>query len=289
MPDLNALIAPVLELAHAAGREIMDVYAREFDVEHKADSSPLTEADLRSQRTIVAGLERLTPGIPILAEEAASVPYATRRTWRELWLVDPLDGTREFVSRNPEFTVNIALIRDHRPVLGIVHVPAQGVDYYGAVGVGAFRRKSKAITPNPRPDTEAAITPIPRPGTAEAIRVAIPAKRPWIVVGSKSHRGDSLDKLLPLLGEYQMRPIGSSLKQCLIAEGSADFYPRLGPTMEWDTAAAQAVLECAGGRLVDTQGEPLLYNAREDLTNPHFVAFADTSVDWLGFVRAARA
>ncbi len=267
MQDLNALIAPILDLAHTAGREIMEVYSREFDVEHKADASPLTEADLRSQRTIVAGLQRITPGVPILAEEAADIPWSERRGWRELWLVDPLDGTREFVSRNPEFTVNIALIRDNHPVLGVVHVPARNSDYYGAQGSGAFRRE--------------------RGSAATRIYAKTPAQRPWIVVGSKSHRGDSLDKLLPLLGDYQMRPIGSSLKQCLIAEGSADFYPRLGPTMEWDTAAAHAVLECAGGTLIGTDGAPLLYNARETLTNPHFLAYADTSIDWLGFVRAA--
>ena len=269
MHDLNSLIPEVLALAHDAGREIMEVYARDFDVEEKADSSPLTQADLRSQQKIIAGLERLTPEIPILAEESATVPYATRHDWRQLWLVDPLDGTREFVSRNPEFTVNIALVRDHRPVLGVVHVPAKALDYYAAEGLGAYRR-----------DAAAAAVPI---------RVAVPVEPPIIVVGSKSHRGDSLDRLLPLLGEYQLKPIGSSLKLCLVAEGSADFYPRLGPTMEWDTAAAHAVLECAGGHVIDTRGEPLRYNTHEDLTNPHFLAFADTSIDWLGFVRAAQA
>ena len=274
MVDPQTLISAVLELAHAAGREIMQVYAREFAVQEKADASPLTEADLRSQRTILAGLASITPSIPVLAEESAAVPYPERRHWSEFWLVDPLDGTREFVSRNPEFTVNIALIRDHRPVLGVVHVPVKSLDYYGirdggAAGTCAFRRE---LGQPPQP-----------------IRVLTPARRPLRVVGSKSHRGASLDKLLPLLGDHEMVPVGSSLKQCLVAEGAADFYPRLGPTMEWDTAAAHAVLECAGGRVVDLQGADLLYNTREDLTNPHFLAFADTTIDWLGYVRAARA
>jgi 3'(2'), 5'-bisphosphate nucleotidase len=265
MLDLKALVPEVLTLAHAAGREIMDVYARDFAVQEKADRSPLTQADLRSQQCIVAGLERLTPGTPILAEESATVPYAVRGTWREYWLVDPLDGTREFVARNPEFTVNIALVRDHRPVLGLVHVPAQDLDYYGCGALGAYRR--------------------PAGRDAALIRVHSPAAHPLRVVGSKSHRGDSLDQLLPRLGAYELKPVGSSLKFCLVAEGAADFYPRLGPTMEWDTAAGHAVLECAGGQVIDLEGRALRYNERENPTNPHFLAFADPTRDWLGYAR----
>jgi 3'(2'), 5'-bisphosphate nucleotidase len=183
--------------------------------------------------------------------------------------VDPLDGTREFVSRNPEFTVNIAYIRDHRPVLGVVHVPAQALDYYGcesARGGGeALRRRSG--------------------GKAHPLRVLVPTRKPIRVVGSKSHRGDSLDGLLSRLGPHELKPIGSSLKICLVAAGEADFYPRLGPTMEWDTAAAQAVAECAGAHVVDLDGKPLRYNTREDLLNPHFLAYADTSHDWLRYVK----
>jgi len=268
MLDLQAVLASVIDLAHVAGREIMDVYSRDIAVQEKADNSPLTQADLRSQQKILQGLEQLTPGIPVLAEESAAVPFAQRRDWREFWLVDPLDGTREFVSRNPQFTVNIALIRDHRPVLGVVHVPPSQLDFYAAQGVGAFRRE--------------------RDQTAQPVRPVLPAQSPVRVVGSKSHRGDSLDKLLPLLGPHELVPVGSSLKICLVAEGTADFYPRLSPTMEWDTAAAHAVLECAGGHVVDLEGQPLLYNTREDLTNPHFLAYADAQRDWLGLVRASR-
>ncbi len=270
MLELHALLPSVIDLARAAGHEIMDVYARDFRVEEKADRSPLTEADLRSQTRIVAGLSALTPGIPILSEESALVPYDERARWQEYWLVDPLDGTREFVSRNPEFTVNIALVREQRPVLGVVHVPAQSLDYHACEGIGAFRR----------PTDERVVEIHATPRAATPIRV----------VGSKSHRGDSLDGLLAQLGPHELKPIGSSLKLCLVAEGSADFYPRLGPTMEWDIAAAQAVLECAGGYVIDLDGQPLRYNRRDSLVNPHFIAYGDASRDWLRlFPRTYRA
>jgi 3'(2'), 5'-bisphosphate nucleotidase len=264
MLDLHALLPPVLELARAAGREIMEVYARDFRVDEKADRSPLTDADLRSQKLILAGLARLTPGVPNVAEDAAQVPFAERASWPQHWLVDPLDGTREFVSRNPEFTVNIALVRGHLPVLGVVHVPAQARDYYASEGAGAFR--------------QAANHP------AEPIHALAKAAYPVRVVGSKSHRGDSLDGLLAKLGPHELKPVGSSLKLCLVAEGTADFYPRLGPTMEWDIAAAQAVLECAGGYVTDLDGQPLRYNTRESLLNPHFIAYGDASRNWLQYV-----
>jgi 3'(2'), 5'-bisphosphate nucleotidase len=264
MLDLHALLPSVLDLARAAGREIMEVYARDFRVDEKADSSPLTDADLRSQKLILAGLARLTPDIPIVAEEAAAVPYDERSRWPQHWLVDPLDGTREFVLRNPEFTVNIALVRDHRPVLGVVHVPAQTLDYYAARGDGAFRQAAN------RP---------PAP-----LHALSKAENPVRVVGSKSHRGDSLDGLLAKLGPHVLKPVGSSLKLCLVAEGAADFYPRLGPTMEWDIAAAQAVLECAGGYVTDLDGQPLRYNTRDSLLNPHFIAYGDASRNWLQYL-----
>jgi len=284
MRELTELLPRLLEIAHAAGREIMDVYSREFTVAEKADRTPLTQADLRSQQQILDGLAQLTPGIPVVAEESATVPWTERRHWSELWLVDPLDGTREFVSRNPEFTVNIALVRDHRPVLGIVHVPAQSKDYYayrtGAYRTGAYRTGAYA-----NGNAEGGCAFRQKAGEAATpIRVAKRAEEPLRIVGSKSHRGDSLDALLTKVGPHVLKPIGSSLKLCLVAEGSADFYPRLGPTMEWDTAAAQAVAECAGAQVVDLQGKVLRYNAHEDLLNPHFLAFADTSRNWLQYV-----
>ncbi len=164
-----------------------------------------------------------------------------RGPWRQLWLVDPLDGTREFISRNGEFTVNVALIREHRSVLGVVAAPALGITYYAADGHGAFRRRGNA--------------------PPEPIGVRRAAE-PLVIVGSRSHRGDSLDEMLGRIGPHELRPMGSALKFCLVAEGTADFYPRLGPTSEWDTAAAQAVLEIAGGAVVRLDGRPLDYNAR---------------------------
>lgn len=263
--DLHRLLLDATALARDAGREILEVYASSFSVEEKEDRSPLTEADLRSERVILAGLRRLAPEIPVLSEESARVPYATRRHWGRLWVVDPLDGTKEFVQRNGEFTVNIALVDDHRPVLGIVHAPALERDYFACEGVGAFRS-----------DAAAAGTPI---------RVTKRGNGPARVVGSRSHRGSSLDGFLSRVGPHEFVEVGSSLKLCLVAEGRADVYPRLGPTSEWDTAAGQCVLEQAGGVVLRLDGEPLSYNAREEVLNPHFVGIADPDVDWLAMLR----
>ncbi len=258
--DLNALMPDVLIIARAAGRDILDIYESDFAVQTKDDRSPLTAADLASHKRIVAGLEKLTPDIPVLSEESSQIPFDTRRHWNPYWLVDPLDGTKEFIKRNGEFTVNIALIRDHAPVLGVVHVPVKNVDYYGAEGLGAFRQTGDEA--------------------AQPIRVAN-ASGQTRVVGSRSHRGASLDAYLDRLGDHEMVPMGSSLKFCVVAEGSADVYPRLGPTSEWDTAAAQAVVEAAGGQVVDLAGKRIAYNAKADILNPHFIVIGDTSRDWL--------
>jgi len=174
--------------------------------------------------------------------------------------VDPLHGTREFISRNGEFTVNVALIRDHRPVLGVVAAPVLNLVYYGVAGHGAFVAQAG--------------------GAAQPIHVRRPAASPLVIVGSRSHRGDSLDAVLARIGAHEMRPMGSSLKFCLVAEGTADLYPRLGPTSEWDTAAAQAVVEAAGGAVTTLDGQALRYNERDTLLNPNFLAFGDASRDW---------
>jgi 3'(2'), 5'-bisphosphate nucleotidase len=265
MTDLNRLLLEATALAREAGRAILEVYASSFSVEEKDDRSPLTEADLRSEKLILAGLRRISPEIPVLSEESAKAPYATRKHWRRLWIVDPLDGTKEFVQRNGEFTVNIALVDDHRPLLGIVHAPALGRDYFACEGTGAFRS-----------DAEAAGRPI---------RVARRGAGPVRVVGSRSHRGSSLDGFLSRVGPHEFVEVGSSLKLCLVAEGQADVYPRLGPTSEWDTAAGQCVLEQAGGTVLKLDGEPLAYNTREETLNPHFVGIADSEVDWLAMLR----
>jgi 3'(2'), 5'-bisphosphate nucleotidase len=262
--DSNQLLVEVTALAREAGRAILDVYASSFSVQEKEDRSPLTEADLRSEKLILAGLKRLAPEIPVLSEESAQAPYATRRNWSRLWVVDPLDGTKEFVQRNGEFTVNIALVDSQRPVLGIVHAPALERSYYACEGVGAFRS-----------DAQAAGRPI---------RVAKRGSGPLRVVGSRSHRGSSLDAFLSRVGPHELVEVGSSLKLCLVAEGQADVYPRLGPTSEWDTAAGQCVLEQAGGQVLKLDGEPLEYN-RENTLNPSFVGFADGDTDWLALVK----
>jgi 3'(2'), 5'-bisphosphate nucleotidase len=262
--DPNKLLLDVTALAREAGRAILEVYASSFSVQEKADSSPLTEADLRSEKLILAGLRRIAPEIPVLSEETGQSAWAVRRNWSRLWVVDPLDGTKEFVRRNGEFTVNIALVDNHRPVLGIVHAPALERDYFACEGIGAFRSDARAA--------------------GRPIRVSRRGSGAVRVVGSRSHRGSSLDGFLSRVGAHELVEVGSSLKLCLVAEGSADVYPRLGPTCEWDTAAGQCVLEQAGGQVLKLDGEPLEYN-REDTLNPNFVGFGDAGTDWLALVR----
>jgi 3'(2'), 5'-bisphosphate nucleotidase len=255
--DLLGLGEALLPVALRAAAAIMRVYAGAFTVERKLDDSPVTQADLESQRIILDGLQTLTPGVPILAEESAQAPWNERRAWRELWVVDPLDGTREFVKRNDEFVINIALIEEHEPLLGLVAVPAQGLVYVGAAGCGAYRRLAD--------------------GTRSPIRVAPPAA-PLRVVGSRSHSSGQLAAYLADLMPYEFLGVGSALKFCLLAEGKADLYPRFGPTSEWDTAAGQALLEAAGGHVTRMDGHRLRYNCRESLINGDFVAFNDPVV-----------
>ena len=261
LASLPELLDAVLGLGQEAANAILTVYATDFIVDQKADTSPLTEADRAAHGIITQGLARLTPQIPVLSEEspAAQHEFATRKRWSDLWLVDPLDGTREFVNRNGEFTINIALIRAHRPVLGLVLAPALDLAYGGVSGNGAWRRQRGETLP---------------------IAVQQPARSRPVVAGSRSHRGASLDALLARLGPHELMSVGSALKLCLVAEGTADLYPRLGDTFEWDTAAGQAVLEAAGGAVVDLTGQPLRYNERESLRNPHFLACGDSARRW---------
>lgn len=261
---LADLLPPVMEVARAAGREIMRIYNSDFAVQHKADKSPLTEADLNAERCIGAGLAALTPDIPMLGEESAAAQEPRRHGWHRLWLVDPLDGTREFVKRNGEFTVNIALIDDHAPVLGILYAPARGVLYSAARGSGAFRTSED--------------------GTTERIHATQPAPPIARVAASRSHRGGSLDGMLARLGPHELVSVGSALKFGLLAEGSIDLYLRDGPTSEWDTAAGHAIVNEAGAHVVDLDGIPLRYNARATLINPTFAAWADDTRDWLALV-----
>jgi 3'(2'), 5'-bisphosphate nucleotidase len=246
-----------MPIVSRAGAAIMRVYETGFTVQRKEDNSPLTLADLESQRVIIEALAEMTPGIPILSEESAQAPWGERQSWRELWVVDPLDGTREFVKRNGEFTVNIALVREHEPVLGVVSAPAQGLLYWGALGVGAFSHHRGAAQ-------------IP-------IHASVP-QNPLRVVGSRSHASAETAAYLTRLGPHVMRGIGSSLKFCLVAAGEADLYPRFGPTSEWDTAAGQALLEAAGGHVTRLDGHRLRYNCRPSVINGDFLAFSDASV-----------
>ncbi|MEZ0309389.1 MAG: 3'(2'),5'-bisphosphate nucleotidase CysQ [Ramlibacter sp.] len=257
MTDLTPLTRSHLDtlcgIAEAAGREIMAVYAGEFESWNKADASPLTEADLRADAVIRKGLEAAFPGVFILSEESASAGAADASVF---FLVDPLDGTKEFLKRNGEFTVNIALVRAGRPVAGVVLAPALGELYFAAEGVGAWKRTTQGTQP---------------------LKAAVQdASRPLRVMGSRSHGGDALAAWLSCLAcEHSFVAAGSSLKFCRIAEGEADVYPRHGPTSQWDTAAAQAVLEQAGGAVLDGSGRPLLYGLDRPVLNPHFIAVAD--------------
>jgi 3'(2'), 5'-bisphosphate nucleotidase len=257
MRDLAALAQALMPIVESAGEAIMKVYDGAFAVQRKDDNSPLTLADLESQRVIIDGLRGLTPDIPILSEESAAAPWAQRQRWRELWVVDPLDGTREFIKRNGEFTVNIALIVEHEPLLGVVAAPAQQTTFWGMAGGGAFTR---------------------RQGEAERRIRTAPPRQPLRVVGSRSHLSPQTAAYLTRLQPHIMTGVGSSLKFCLIAEGLAELYPRFGPTSEWDTAAGQAVLEAAGGHVTRLDGHRLRYNCRDSVINGDFIAFSDASV-----------
>lgn len=253
------LLDRLLDIARDAGDKILRVYHSDFAVEHKEDDSPLTQADLAAHRHIVAALERLDLKLPVLSEEGVDIPYQTRRQWSRYWLVDPLDGTREFVKRNGEFTVNIALIDQGRPVMGVVHAPALNLTYGAAQDQGAFRVDGDR---------------------RHALQTRKLPARPTIVA-SRSHRDPALDVLLANAPEHDSVSRGSSLKFCLVAEASADVYPRTGPTSEWDTAAGQCVVEQAGGAVWQLpERMPLGYNQKESLLNPSFAVIGDPAADW---------
>ena len=254
------LLMAIIEIARTAAARILQVYDSDFTVTRKEDHSPLTEADLAAHQTILRGLSQLSPKLPVLSEESTPIPFAERRRWHRYWLVDPLDGTREFIKRNDEFTVNIALIEDHRPILGVILAPVTGVCYFAARGFGAHKWQ-----PNHSP---------------KRIRVRRRPTGRLTVAGSRSHRNALTETFICNLGDIELLVVGSSLKSCLVAEGRADIYPRFGATSEWDTAAAQCVVEEAGGGLANTALVPLRYNTEASLTNPPFLAFGDISEDW---------
>jgi 3'(2'), 5'-bisphosphate nucleotidase len=254
----HPLLAPVIKLALQAGEAILPFWRANVAVTAKLDDSPVTAADMAAHHLILAGLTALDPSIPVLSEEGADIPLSVRAGWQRWWLVDPLDGTKEFISGSEEFTVNIALIEQGRVVFGVVSMPTNGRCYFGGAGLGAWRA-----------DKDAEPTPI-------HVREAPPATEAFTVVASRRHSSPEQERLLAGLGdsvgELQLANIGSSLKFCLLAEGAADCYPRLAPTSQWDTAAAQGVLEGAGGEVLNLNGEPFSYPARESLLNAFFLA-----------------
>ena len=250
----------IIDIAHQAGEAIMAVYRRDdFDIETKGDNSPLTAADLAANRVIVDGLRALTPDIPILSEEGKEIAWDARRGWTRFWLVDPLDGTREFIKRNGEFTVNIALIENAEPTLGVVHAPALDYTIWGQRGVGAALREGNEDI---------------------GVQTRRPAIAPLRVAASRSHLDDKTAAAIERMGETERRGMGSSLKFCKIAEGSTDVYLRFGPTSEWDTAAGQCVLEAAGGVVLGMDGQPFRYGRKESLLNPEFLALGDADLSW---------
>jgi len=243
----------IIEIAKDAGDKILEIYNKEsFDHQLKIDNSPLTEADIASHNLITQQLNEITPTIPILSEESSTISWQERKQWDYYWLVDPLDGTKEFIKKNGEFTVNIALIYQHEPVLGVVHAPVLNETWIGEQG-----KPSKKI----------------ENGNTRTIKVKQHKQgEVYKVVGSRSHAGDSLNEFLNELGKHEIVSMGSSIKLCLVAEGRAHLYPRLGPTSEWDTAAAHAVVNAAGGEVVNSETKiPLKYNTKDSLRNPYFI------------------
>ncbi len=265
MHNDDDLIPALVALARDAGSAILKVYAVDFDVHAKDDESPLTQADLNSHRVISAGLRKLTPDLPIVSEESELPDWPTRRKWSRYWLVDPLDGTKEFVNRNGEFTVNIALIDQGRAVLGIVGVPVRDEIYVGSVAAARAQKHSST-------------------GITTLRTRSMAGRRTLDVVASRSHGGERLEQYIIALEQQfeqvERTPVGSSLKLCILAEGRADLYPRLGPTSEWDIAAAHAVLVAAGGAVWTFDRENLAYNTKESFLNPEFLAVADSAFDW---------
>ncbi len=260
LPVLTDLTPEISQIAKEAAARILEIYESDFAIKQKDDKSPLTAADMASHQTICTRLAELTPDIPVLSEESAELPFATRQQWQKYWLVDPLDGTREFIKRNGEFTVNIALIEDHRPVLGVVHVPVTGITYFACNNNGAYKQLN----------TEVPVKIQTRTTDPGHITVA----------GSRSHGNERQQIFFERLGDIEIFAIGSSLKFCLVAEGIVDIYPRFGLTSEWDTAAAQCIVEEAGGIVTDENLNALRYNTKESLLNPNFLVIGDKKFDW---------
>lgn len=274
MAMYSEILMEAIHAAIQAGREILKVYHSDFHIEVKADDSPLTLADKRSHEIIKAALKR--HGIPVLSEEGRDIPYQRRQQWRSLWIIDPLDGTKEFIKRNDEFTVNIALVEGREPVVGVVYAPVPRLLYFAAVDIGAYKM---SVPPSGLADFNAERADMAALGLLRTIADKLPleSSRPerFTIVGSRSHASSELmafvEQKRQEKGRVDFIQAGSSLKICLVAEGAANTYPRFGPTMEWDTAAGQVVAACAGVEVYDYHTKHALQYNKPDLLNPWFV------------------
>ena len=262
--DLPKLLIEIDNIARKAGLEILEIYKTDFSVANKEDNSPLTAADTAAHKVICQSLSQLTPNIPVLSEESSHIDFSERKKWKQYWLVDPLDGTREFIKKNDEFTVNIALIDGHQSVLGVVHIPVIDTSYMATINNGAHRRNKQ--------------------NEIEKISVRKINKNSITVAGSRSHGNQKQKSFISKIKNVEVLSVGSSKKFCLVAEGKADIYPRFGPTSEWDTAAAQCIVEESGGKVVDENLNVLEYNTKDSLVNPSFLVIADTSFNWNQFI-----
>ena len=250
----SELIEQLIEISKEAGKAILEVYNTNFDYQIKEDLSPLTKADTLSHNIICKRLKVLTPDIPILSEEDSDIPFNIRSQWKQYWLVDPLDGTKEFIKENGEFTVNIALIENNIPKLGVIYIPVSDEIFWGTNRYGSFyKNKNQDI---------------------ERINVSKNIYNPIRIIASRSHPDPKLDSLLKEIKDYEVINRGSSLKFCLIAKGDADFYPRFGPTSEWDIAAGDAIVRFAGGYVLNTNGLTIKYNCNHSYINPNFIALS---------------
>jgi len=247
----------LIEISIEAGKAIMDIYKTDFDFKEKIDQSPLTAADLRSHEIISDSLSKLNPKIPILSEESSRIPFSERSSWDEYWLIDPLDGTKEFINKNGEFTTNIALMKNNKPIFGIIHAPSINETYWGGESIGSFYLEGDSDSDMKEMNVS--------PNRNEEIRM----------VSSRSHPSDNLKYLLGIIGDHKMLSIGSSLKFCLIAKGEADCYLRLGPTSEWDIAAGDAIVRAANGTIKEINGQEIKYNKSDNILNPDFIVAAN--------------
>jgi 3'(2'), 5'-bisphosphate nucleotidase len=264
---MKALLDDVVAIARKAGEKILEIYQGDnFEIQIKSDDSPLTKADLAANNIIIDFLHAKYPAIPCLSEESAAITFDERKNWSQCFIIDPLDGTKEFIARNGEFTVNIALQKNGRPVLGVIYVPVTDVVYFAAEGIGAFKQEQHM------------------PAKTIKVRSLIQkgGENHFTVVASRRNGLDSVDALCKNFMSYDLTSVGSSLKMCMVAEGKADLFPRFGPTSEWDTAAAQAIVEQAGGKIVKLDFSSIVYTQRESLLTPRFLTFGDPDFDWPG-------